>query len=80
MAIFKLDNDHTKTVHFGAAGYEDFTMHKDEERKKRYMDRHKEHEDWSDPMTAGALSRYILWNKPTLQASISDFKSKFHLK
>ena len=29
------------TVHFGASGYEDFTMHKDEKRKARYLARHK---------------------------------------
>ena len=25
-------------------------------------------------MSAGALSRWILWNKPTLKASIDDYK------
>jgi len=25
------------------------------------------------------LSRWILWNKPTLKASISDFKKRFDL-
>ena len=57
----------------------DFTKHRDEERKKRYIDRHKARENWSDPMTAGALSRYILWNKPTLRASIADYKKRFNL-
>lgn len=80
MAIFTMEDGHTKTIHFGAKGYEDYTMHKDDKRKKLYINRHQEHEDWSNPMTAGALSRFILWNKTSLQASISDFKSKFHLK
>ena len=30
-----------KKIYFGASGYEDFTIHKDEERKQRYIDRHK---------------------------------------
>ena len=29
-----------KTVHFGAAGYKDYTTHKDTERKHRYIERH----------------------------------------
>ncbi len=29
-----------KRVYFGAAGYSDFTQHKDEERKQRYIKRH----------------------------------------
>ena len=30
-------------------------------------------------MTAGALSRWILWNKETRGASITDYKRKFNL-
>ena len=80
MAIFTKDNGRTKTTHFGSAGMSDFTKHKDEERKKRYLDRHRARENWNDKFSAGALSRWILWNKPTLRASISDYKNKFNLK
>jgi hypothetical protein len=76
MAVF---SDPKKTIHFGAAGASDFTINKDDARKKRYLDRHRTNEDWSDPRTAGALSRWILWNKPTRRASISDFKRRFSL-
>jgi hypothetical protein len=79
MAVFRLDSGRTKTTHFGAAGMSDFTIHKDEERKKRYILRHKAHENFTDPTTAGALSRWILWNKPSLRASIADFKHRFNL-
>jgi len=68
-----------RIVHFGAKGYEDFTTHKDEDCKDAYLARHKTNEDWNDPYTAGALSRWILWNKPTLQASIADYKKRFNL-
>ncbi len=30
-----------KKVYFGASGYSDFTIHKDEARKQRYINRHK---------------------------------------
>jgi hypothetical protein len=79
MAIFVLDNGKKKIVHFGAKGYDDFTLHKDEERKRLYIKRHEANEKWSDPLTAGALSRYILWNKPTLVESIKDFTNRFKL-
>ena len=69
-----------KTTRFGADGMSDFTKHKDPERKQRYLDRHRKRENWNDPMSAGALSKEILWNKPTLKASISSFKKKFNLK
>jgi len=75
--VAKFD-DGTQT-HFGAAGFEDFTTHGDEERKKRYLDRHRANENWNDPKSAGALARWILWNKPTLTASIQDYKTRFRL-
>jgi len=80
MAIFYDGDKKIKTVHFGAAGMSDFTKNKDPERKERYLDRHRKNENWNDKFSAGALSRWILWNKPTLSASISDYKKRFNLK
>lgn len=68
-----------KIVSFGAKGMSDFTKHKDEDRKELYLKRHEANENWKDPLTPGALSRWILWNKPTLKASIDDFKKRFKL-
>ena len=79
MAIFTQSNGRKKTIHFGAAGMSDYTKHKDSERKKRYIARHRKNENWNKPMTAGALSRWILWNKTSLRGSITDFKNRFKL-
>ena len=68
-----------KTVHFGSKDSETFLNHKDETKKKNYLARHKVNEDWNKPTTAGALSRWILWNKKTLEESIKDFKQRFKL-
>ena len=35
-----------KTIHFGATGYSDYRLHKNEDRKKRYVDRHQKNEKW----------------------------------
>ena len=78
-AVFEKDGKE-KVVPFGQKGYSDFTKHKDTKRRQRYIDRHSGMgEDWKDPTTPGALSRYILWNKKTLRASLRDFKKKFHV-
>lgn len=85
MAKFELNNGKNKTVHFGAKGYMDFTLYsknnkqKAEEKKANYIKRHKVNEDWNDPSSPGALSRFILWNLPTVEASIKDFKNRFKL-
>lgn len=81
-AVFNIDygkTNKTKTVSFGAKGYSDFTMHKDEARKQRYLARHKATEDWTNPITPGSLSRWVLWNKTSLTASVADFKRRFNL-
>lgn len=81
MAIFYDNNNKKiKTTHFGQAGALDFIKSKgDEERKKRYLDRHRKRENWDDYKTAGSLSRWILWNKQTLKESILDYKKRFNL-
>jgi hypothetical protein len=78
-AVFQSDNGRNKTISFGAKGMEDFTTHKDEERKARYIARHRARENWDKPDTAGALSRWILWNKPTFADSLADYKRRFSL-
>ena len=81
MAIFYDDNKKkVKTIHFGSAGMSDFTIHKDKSRKERYLTRHKKRENWTIPMTAGSLSRWILWDKPDLQKSINSYMKRFKLK
>ena len=69
--------DGKTTVAFGAKGHEEFTTHKDEERKSRYIKRHQKNEDWTDPLTAGMWSRWILWNRATILESIEDVKRRF---
>ena len=69
----------SKTVSFGQKGASDFTKHKNTDRKERYIDRHKNNEDWtkSGAKTAGFYSKHVLWNKPTLKESIDDISKRF---
>jgi hypothetical protein len=71
-----------KVTHFGATGYSDYTIHKDPERKQRYINRHQAREDWtkSGIHTAGFWSRWLLWGEPTLPASIKAIERKFGVK
>ena len=75
-AIF---NEGTHTD-FGAKGYSDYTIHKDYDRMKRYDSRHKRREDWNKMKSRGALSKWILWNKPSLKGSIADYRKKLRSK
>ena len=92
-AYFLLDpkTKKEKAVSFGASSFRDFTLMNDkksrfyekdkakrEKVKAAYRARHAK-DNLTDPLTAGALSYYILWNKPTLAGSIAHFKNKFKL-
>ena len=80
MAVFiNLNTEKTKTVHFGSAGMNDYTITGDKEAKIRYLARHKPRETWDNPVTRGSLAKHILWNKPTIKESIADFKKRFNL-
>jgi len=86
MAVFFTDGKKdtskpsSKTIHFGAAGMDDYTITKDKQQKKRYISRHQNRENWNVPDTAGSLARWVLWNKETRGASIIDYKRRFNLK
>jgi len=73
------EGDKEHTVQFGAKGYQDFTQHNDDAKKRRYLSRHKKREDWTNPLTAGFWSRWVLWNLPTLKDSIEDVRKRFNL-
>ena len=78
-AVFERDGRQV-VIPFGAAGMSNFTKHKNITRRARYLKRHSGMgEKWSQPDTAGALSRWILWNKPTFKASLADFRRRFRV-
>ena len=68
-----------RKVLFGAAGYSDYTKHRDEARKQRYIDRHKNNENWgkSGIDTAGFWSLWLLWHLPTIKDSYNDIKKRY---
>ena len=68
----------TKKIHFGDNRYQDFTKHKDTERKKAYLARHKK-DNATNPNYAGFYSTNLLWNKPTLKESIQATNKKYNV-
>lgn len=70
-------NENVYLLSFGDSRYEDFTIHKDENRKENYIIRHQKNEHWGNIKTAGFWSRWVLWNLPTIKASLADIENKF---
>ena len=67
-----------KKISFGAAGYSDYTIHKDPVRRQSYIKRHS-NEDWSraNLLSPAWLSRYVLWEKPSLEEAIKNANQKY---
>jgi len=90
-AVFMVDGKEKK-VSFGSAGMRDYTLVSNKLSKfylpkildrnvvrDSYRRRHKKDLETKDPMRAGYLSYYLLWNKKTLASSIKDYKKRFKL-
>jgi hypothetical protein len=77
MATFET-NGRKKVIHFGFKNNtkNDYTKHKDIKRRNRYIFRHNKDTKTGDPSRAGYLSLFVLWNKPSLQASIADYRRR----
>ena len=68
--------DDKKIIHFGAKLYEDYTIHRDDKRKKAYLARHKK-DNVNNSNYAGFYATNLLWNKPTLKESIKNTNEKY---
>ena len=69
-----------KTSQFGDSRYQDYTQHKDKERRSKYRERHKKDLASGNYTKPGYLSFYILWGDSTsLKTNISNYKKKFKL-
>lgn len=65
-------NGNGRTISFGDAAMQDYTMHKDKDRRERYRRRHM----WDridDPYKAGFWSWYVLWGESSsLRVAFAD--------
>ena len=71
-----------KIIQFGQDTATTYVDGASEAKKKSYLARHSKSpgEQWDKPMTAGSLSRYLLWGASrSLRENIKSFKNKFNL-
>jgi hypothetical protein len=85
--FLNMTTNRKKNVKFGAKGMGDFTIYSKTlspeealEHKRLYLIRHAGMgEDWDNPITPGALSRWLLWHLPILEESIKYYLQKFKI-
>ena len=67
-----------KKINFGDNRYSDYTLTKDDKKKKAYLARHK-HDNYNNPLYPSFYSTNLLWNKPSLKESIKNTNEKYNL-
>jgi len=79
-AVFTRENGRKKTINFGSKGAKTFIDGAGSKVKSAWEARHIVREDWNNPLTAGALSKHILWgDSDNISRNIVAFKKKFNL-
>lgn len=79
-AVFRLEDDRTKTVRFGTASNYALDKEKTDVDRDAYIARHQVREDFNAPMTAGALSRWVLWGKyHSWKVNAAQYRKQFKL-
>jgi hypothetical protein len=75
---FMVTFENGKVVHFGAKKGQTYIDHKDKAKRAAWIARHRVREDWNDPYSAGALSRFLLWGDSTdFETNHRAFMRKF---
>jgi hypothetical protein len=70
----------TFTTSAGNSTMKDYTQHHDENRRKRYLTRHKKDLGTKDPTRAGYISYYVLWgNSTSFRDNLEAYKRRFSL-
>ena len=78
-AVFTFPDKRTRTVRFGTESNYVLTDKTPQDRRA-YRARHRVRENWRDPLSAGALSRYILWGESRdWRENLRDFRKRFKL-
>lgn len=79
MLFLDPENQLVHYTDFGADTMSDFTLHRDEQRKQRFLQRFRKliETTRTDPTNPMTLSRMILWSKKTLKESFEDYKQHF---
>jgi hypothetical protein len=81
VSLLNEETGRTNNIKFGAFGMNDFTITGDVSAKQRYEARHSSREDWTKNgvLTKGFWAKRILWNKPTVDASLKETIRAFSL-
>ena len=80
VATFTAPDGHMKNVHFGAKGYDDYTLGASDAKRQAYWNRHVKDLKVDNPVSPAYLSYYILWGpSKNIKDNIAYYKERFNL-
>lgn len=85
MVSFITDKNRIKTIHFGFSPMQDYTQHKNKDRRDRYEKRHKVNENFNNVKTPAFWAYNLLWNpftssfKKAIKLTEKKYNIKIHL-
>ena len=80
-AVFVLPNGRQRTVRFGTGSNYVSNPRKTARDRAAYIARHRVNENHNDPLTPGALSRWLLWGESrSLARNTAAFRRRFRLQ
>ena len=80
-AVFVLANGRQRTVRFGTGSNYVSNPRKTARDRAAYIARHRVNENHNDPLTPGALSRWLLWGESRgLARNTAAFRRRFRLQ
>ena len=80
VAVFQRSDGKKNTIRFGTASYYVSNPDKTKQDRSAYIARHKVNEDFNDPMSRGALSRWLLWGESrSFAKNLAAFKKRFNV-
>lgn len=81
VAVFKFEDGKKKNIKFGSFNSITFFDIGDEQRKENYIKRHKAlgTENWNNILSAGALSKLVLWQFENAQSIEKYINRKFKI-
>lgn len=78
-AAFILNNGREKLVRFGTSSNFVTNPKKTPADRLAYLARHRKNENWTNYMTPGSLSRWLLWEDRSLNTNVRNFRKRFKI-
>ncbi len=77
MNFYNQAREKVETTHFGKLGEETYITSQDIQVKMDFISLTEKRQEWANPACERTLVKYLLFNKPTLSASYTDYRTTF---